>query len=70
MQSKDRIYDDKHAQQDANTRDLVSKNLAEIEQRHALRVDLKEPEPVELTRMQRKMKRMFGTGKNSSKLFF
>lgn len=70
MQSKDRIYDDKHAQQDANTRDLVSKNLAEIEQRHALRVDLKAPEPVELTRMQRKMKRMFGTGKNSSKLFF
>lgn len=62
MASKDRIYSDKHSQQDANTRDLVAKNLAEVEQRHSLIRDLKDPEPVELTRMQRKMRRIFGAG--------
>lgn len=69
MASKDRIYSDKHSQQDASTRDLVAKNLAEVEQRHSLIRDLKDPEPVELTRMQRKMRRIFGAGQNTSKLF-
>ena len=69
MASKDRIYSDKHSQQDENTRNLVAKNLAEVEQKHSLIRDLKDPEPVELTRMQRKFRRIFGAGKNTSTLF-
>ena len=69
MSAKDRIYSDKHSQQDVNTRDLVAKNQSEIEQRHQLKLDLKDPEPVELTRMQRKMQRIAGSGKGASQLF-
>ena len=60
--NKDRIYSDKHSQQDEASRDLVSKNLKEIEARQMLKVDLKAPEAKELTRMQKKFQRMFGSG--------
>jgi hypothetical protein len=70
MSNKDRIYTDQHSQQDASKRDLVAKNLGEVEARHALREDYREPvQEVELTRMQRKMRRIFGAGKNSTAMF-
>jgi hypothetical protein len=70
MNSKDRIYSDKISEQDANKRDLVAKNLGEIEARTALREDYREPvEEKELTRMQRKMRRIFGAGKQSTAMF-
>ena len=68
--SKDRIYTDKASEQDINTRDLVAKNLNELEQRQQLRVDYNDKEPVkELTRMQRKFNRIFGFSKMTSQMF-
>lgn len=48
---------------------MVNKNLKEIEAKQMLRTDLVAAAPKELTRMQKKMKRMFGAGGNASKLF-